>query len=130
LIEKKGVSKGSRKTSDKKVSSNSTEEVEHIIIDDSMEGGSYMIRAVRQEEEDEPGPHREIPTPVLESTPCERRGRIELRPLPVPKKEMWVQPESEKREEEEDRKSSNGKSSTSRRSPMSAVNGGSISVAG
>jgi len=102
LIEREEVSRGSRKTGDGKVSSDSTEEVEHIIIDDSVEGGSYTIRAVIQDEEDKPGPHGEIPTPVSESTPFEgheregREGRkANSRPLTAPKKQIWVRPEPE-----------------------------------
>jgi len=89
LIEREEVSRESRKTGDEKVSSDSTEEVEHIMIDDSVEGESYTIRGVIQEEGDEPDPHGEIPTPVSESTPYEgheREGRnANSRPLTAPK---------------------------------------------
>jgi len=45
--------------------------------------------------------------------------------MTVPKKKMWVQPESREVEtEEEDRKSSDEESPASRRSPMSIIGGG------
>jgi len=61
------VLRGSRKTGDGKVSSESTEETEQIIIDENNEE-SYTIRGVIQEDEDEPDPHGKVPTPVSEST--------------------------------------------------------------
>jgi len=60
-----------------------------------------------------------------------REGRkASFRPLTAPKKQMWVQPEPREgeTEEEEDRKSSSGESSESRRSPMSAVSSGRITL--
>jgi len=128
-IEIEETSRESRKVGDGKVSSESAEEIDRIVIEDSMEGESYMIRTVGQEEDDEPVPHRNVLTPVMESTPIEGRdkegGRIGFRPLTAPKEAMWVQPESDKKEpEEEDGKSSSGESSVSRRSPMSAVSSG------
>jgi len=134
LIEREGMSRESRKTGDGKVSSDSAEEVERIVIDDRMEGESYMIRTVGQEEGDEPAPLRDILTPVLESTPCEgheKEGRkAGFRPLTAPKKQMWVQPEPKEREteEEEDEKSSSGESSASKRSPLSMVKSGRLMV--
>jgi len=68
LIEKEEVLRGSRKTGDGKMSNESTEETEQIFIDYSNEE-SYIIRGVIQEDEDEPDPHGEVPTPVSESTP-------------------------------------------------------------
>jgi len=115
------------------VSRESAEEIERIVIEDSMEGESYMIRTVGQEEEDEPVPHRNLLTPVMESTPVEghdkERGKLGFRPLTAPKKKMWVQPVSdEKKPEEEDGKSSSGESSLTHRccsfSPLSAVSSG------
>jgi len=122
------VSRGSRKTSDGKVSSGSAEETERIMINDSNEE-SYTIQRVTQEDEDEPELHREIPTPVSESTPYDGHekwaGKMNSRPLTPPKKQMWVQPESRKTKTEgENRKSSDDESPASRRSPKSVISSG------
>jgi len=98
------------------------------MIDDSNEE-SYTIKRLTQEDEDEPDPHEEIPTPVSESTPYDGDekgvGKMNSRPLTALKKQMWVQPESREAEtEEEDRKSSDDESPASRRSPMSVVSSG------
>jgi len=58
LIERE-KSRENRKTGDGKVSSDSTEEVEQIVIDDSTEGESFIIRTMAQEERDKPA-HLEI----------------------------------------------------------------------
>jgi len=71
LIEREETERGSRKVGEGKVSSESTEEIERIVIEYSVEGKSYMIRTVGQEEEDEPVPHRNVLTPMMESTPVE-----------------------------------------------------------
>jgi len=122
------VSRESRKNGDGKVSSDSAEEIERIVIEDSMEGETYLIRTVVQDGEDERTPHRDVLTLVLESTPIEgrekERGKAGFRPLTAPKKKMWVQPESEGRDEGEEEKSSSGESSTGRRSPLSAISSG------
>jgi len=96
------ISRENRKTCDGKVSSDSAEEGERIVIDDSTEGESFMISTMRQEEGDEPAPLRNILTPILESTPCEgheREGgrKASFRPLTAPKKQMWVQPEEKEK---------------------------------
>jgi len=135
LIEREEVSRGSRKTGDEKVSSDSTEEVEHIMIDGSLEKESYTIRGVIQKEGDEPDPHREIPTPVSESRPYEgheKEGRkANSRPLTAPKKLMWVRPEPEEEDVEGDeRKSSSDESPESRRSPMSVISSGRVTGVG
>jgi len=62
LIEREEVSRESRKTGDGKVSSDSTEEVEHIMIDDSVEGESSTIREVIREEGDKRGGRRAGPS--------------------------------------------------------------------
>jgi len=55
------------------------------------------------------------------------RGKVSARPLTVPKKKMWVQPEPREVEtEEEDRKSSDDESPMGRRSPMSVIGGGRV----
>jgi len=105
------IERENRKTGDGKVSSDSAEEGKRIVIDDSTEGESFMVRTMQQEEGDEPAPLRDLLTPTLESTPCEgheREGRkASFRPI-APKKQLWVQPEPREgeTEEEEDRKSS------------------------
>jgi len=71
LIEREEVSRESRKKGDGKVSSDSAEEIERIVIEDSMEGEAYMIRTVLQEGKDEPTPHKDVLLPVMESTPIE-----------------------------------------------------------
>jgi len=127
------MARENRNTGDGKVSSDSTEEGERIVIDDSTEGESFMVRTMKQEEGEEPAPLRDILTPILESTPCEdheREGRkASFRPLTAPKKQLWVQPEPRERktEEEEDRKSTGGESEK-RKSPMSVVSSGRITV--
>jgi len=132
LIERE-MSRENRKTGDGKVSSDSAEEGERLVIDDSTEGERFMIRTMRHEEGDEPAPLRDILTPILESTPCEgheREGRkASFRPLTAPKKQMWVQPELKKgeTEEEEDRKSISGESEN-RKSPMSVISSGRLTV--
>jgi len=134
LIEKEEISRESRKVGDGKVSSESAEEIELIVIEDSMEGESYMIRTVGQDKGEEPVPRRDVLTPVMESTPMEGRnkekGKAGFRPLTAPKKKMWVQRESEERDEEEEEKSSSGKSSASRISPMSTVSSGRLRATG
>jgi len=74
LIEKEEMLMGSRKTGDGKVSSESIEETERIIIDDSNKE-SFTIREVTQEEGEEQEPYGEVPTPVLESTPYKGHGK-------------------------------------------------------
>jgi len=125
LIEEEEMSRGSRKTGDEKVSSESTEETERIIIDDSNEE-SYTIKGVTQEDQDEPDPHGEVPTPISESTPHVGyemgEGKVSTRPLTAPKKKMWVQPEPREVETgEEVSKSSDDESPVSRRSPTSVM---------
>jgi len=68
------VSRGSRKTGDGKVSSDSTEETERIMIDDSNKE-RYTIKRVTPEDEDELDPHGEVPTPVSEFTPYDRHEK-------------------------------------------------------
>jgi len=90
LIERVEVSSESRKKRDGKTSSDSAEEVEHIMIEDSVERETYMIRTMMQGGKDEPNPQRDVLTPVIESTPIEgrdkERGKIGFRPLTAPKK--------------------------------------------
>jgi len=62
LIEREETSRWSRKVGDGRVSSESTEEIERIVIEDNVEGESYMIRTVGQEKEDAPVPHRNVLT--------------------------------------------------------------------
>jgi len=53
------------------------------------------------------------------------QAKLGFKPLTAPKKKMWVQPVSDKKEpEEEDRKSSSSESSVGRRSPLSVVSSG------
>jgi len=133
VIEREENERGNRKVGDGKVSSESAEEIEKIVIEDSVEGESYMIRTVGQEEEDEPVPHRNVLTPVLKSTLMEghekERGKLTFRPLTAPKKKMWVAAEPteevpDRNEPDEDDKSSSGQSFASRRSPLSVVSSG------
>jgi len=60
------VSRNIRKGGDGKVSSESTEETEKIVIEDSVEEESFVIRTVGPEREDEdkdqPEPLGKIPT--------------------------------------------------------------------
>jgi len=127
MIEREEGSRESRKKGDGKMSSESVDETEHIVIEDSMEGEVYMVRSMIQDGEDEPNPPRDVVTPVMESTPVEGREKGKsytgFRPLTAPKKKMWVQPEAEVKEEEGE-KSSDEESSTSRRSPLSAISNG------
>jgi len=88
---------------DGRVSSESTEEIERIVIEDSADGKSYMVRTVGPEiwvnEGEEPVPLRDDQTPVMESTPVEGRDKekekVNLRPLIAPKKKLWVEPEKD-----------------------------------
>jgi len=95
LIEREETSRESRKWGGGggMVSNDSAEEIESIVIEDRVEGESYMIRTVRQEvgteEEDEPVPPRNVLTPVIEGREKER-GKLGFRPLTAPKKKMWV----------------------------------------
>jgi len=94
LIEREETSRESRKVGDRMVSNDSTEEIERIVIEDSVEGESYMIRAVGKEvwtgEGDEPVPLRNVLTPVVESTLVEghekERRKLGFRPLTALKK--------------------------------------------
>jgi len=128
LIEREELSRESRMKGDGKMSSDSAEEVERIVIENSMEGETYMIRTMMQEGDDEPIPQRDVLTPVMESTPVEgrekERCKAEFGSLTAPKRKMWVQPEAVAKEEEEGEKSSEEESSTSRRSPLSAISSG------
>jgi len=127
MIEREEGSRESRKKGDGKMSSESADEAEHIVIEDSMEGEVYMVSSMIQDGKGEPNPPRDVVMPVMESTPLEGRekgkGYTGFRPLTAPKKKMWVQPEAEVNEEEEE-KSSDEESSTSRRSPLSAISSG------
>jgi len=132
LIERMETSRESRKVGDGKVSSESAEEIERIVIEDSVEGENYLSRTVGQEEDDEPVPHRNVLTPVLESTPMEghekERGKLSFRPLTAPPKK-WVAAEStdevpDKYETDQYDKSSSGESSADRKSPLSVVSSG------
>jgi len=124
MIEREEGSRESRRKGDGKMSSESADETEHIVMEDSMEGEVCMVRSMIQDEEGEPNPPRDVVTPVMESTPVEgrekRKGYTGFRPLTAPKKKMWVQPETEVKEEEEE-KSSDEESSTSWRSTLSAI---------
>jgi len=133
LIEREEISRESRKVGEGKVSSKSTEEVERIVIEDSVEGESYMVRTLGTEicieEGEEPLPPRDVLTPVMESTPVEGRekgnGKLILRrPLTAPKKKLWVEPKStKKRPDEGESSSSESESSVSKRSNTSMVGG-------
>jgi len=127
MIERVECSRESRKKGDGKMSSESADETDHIVIEDSMEGEVYIVRSMVQDREDESNPPRDVVTPVMESTPMEGRengkGYTGFRPLTAPKKKMWVQPETEVTEKEEE-KSSDEESSASRRSPLSAISSG------
>jgi len=78
LIEQEKISREGKKGGDGKMSSESTEE-KRIVIEDSMEGDSYVVRTVAAErcvqEGEEPVPPGEVLTPVNESTPVEGRGK-------------------------------------------------------
>jgi len=129
LIERE-MTKENRRTGDGKVSSDSAEEVERILIDDSSEVESFMVRAAGRRD-DEPEPPRDILTPTLESTPCEGHEKKIRRPrqLTAPKKKLWVQTGTGKEEtkEEEDRRSNiESIESEVRRSPLSAVSSGRV----
>jgi len=77
-------------------------------------------------------PPRDILTPTLESTPYEGYEKEERKPrsLTAPKKKLWVQTEPREREteEEDDKKSSSGESEV-RRSPLSVISNGTITIA-
>jgi len=79
LIEREEILREGRKVGDGKVSSESTEEVKKIIIEDSVEEENYMVRAVGTEswvqEGEEPVPPRDVLTPVMDSTPLEGREK-------------------------------------------------------
>jgi len=78
LIEQK-MTRKDRKTGDGRVSSEKTDEIERIVIDDSAEVESFMVRAAGLRG-DEPEPPREILTPTLKSTPYEGHEREIRRP--------------------------------------------------
>jgi len=79
LIEREEISREGRKVGDRKVSSESTEEVVKILLEDSVDEENYMVRAVATEswgqEDEEPAPARDILTPVMGSTPVENRDK-------------------------------------------------------
>jgi len=125
LIEREEISREGRKVGDGKVSSESTEEVEKIIVEDSVCEENYMVRAVGTEswaqEDEEPAPARDVMTPVMGSIPVKNRDKgegdywshnLKLKPLIAPKKK-WVEPE---RTDERDNISSENESSSSQRS--------------
>jgi len=122
LIEREETLKERRKVGDGKVSSESTKEVERIIIEYSVEGESYMVRTVgterRVEEGEEPVPPRDVIMPIVESIPVEGRGKgkgnLKLRPLIAPNFFLWVEPE--KKPDKRESSSSGSESSTSKRS--------------
>jgi len=107
LTEREEISREGRKVGYRKVSSESAEEVEKILIEDSVEKEHYMMRSVGtkswvQEGEEETVPSRDVLKPVMESTPVERREKgkaeywshnLKLRPLIAPKKK-WVEPKN------------------------------------
>jgi len=126
LIGKEEIFRNSRKLGDGKMSSESAEEIEKIIIEDSIEEDSFMVRTVGleggSEEVDQPEPLGEVSTPpISESTPSDgrsmRREEGKIRPQYVAKKKLWVEPD---RTIEEGREtSSDGESVTSRHSTVS-----------
>jgi len=127
LIEQERDKQG-RRTGDGKVSSESAEEVERIIIDDSSEVESFMVRAAGHGEDELEVPG-DIPTPTRESTPYSGHEKDIKKPRQViaPKKKLWVQTETgeDVTEEEEDRKSSiDSSESEVKRSPLSAASSG------
>jgi len=126
MIEREEESRESKKRGDGKMSSESADETEHIVIEDSMEGEAYMVRTMMQDGGDEPNPQRDVLTPAMESTRVEGRekgrGNTGIRPLTAPKKKMWVKPKTEVKEEEE--KKSSDEESFCRRSPLSAISSG------
>jgi len=78
LIERRYREKSER-GGDGKVSSESTEETERIVIEDSVDGESFMVRTVMPERGDEEGeqpvpPGEVLTPPVNESTPIGERG--------------------------------------------------------
>jgi len=130
LIETEEISRGGRKGGDRKVSSESTDETERIVIEDSVGKESFMIRTVGLEGGDEEGeqpvpPGKVLTPPVNESTPMARNeiwaDDLKLRPLYVAKKQLWVN--SKKRTDEECSSSSDSESSTSRQSATSRRSG-------
>jgi len=126
LIGREETYRNSSKLGDGKISSESAEEIEKIVIEDSIEGDSFMIRTVGEEgcceETDQPEPRGEVLTPpISESTPSDgrviRREEGNFRPQYVAKKKLWVEPD---RTIEEGREtSSDGESVTSRHSTVS-----------
>jgi len=126
LIEREQIYRDSRKGEDGKISSESAEVVEKIIIVDSSDGDSFMVRTVGlrgcSEDMDQPEPLGEISTPpVDESTPCDerimRREEGKARPQYVGKKKLWVEPNRTIKEGRNT--SSDVESVTSRQSTMS-----------
>jgi len=101
LIENEEVSRNTRKGGDGKVCCESTEETEKIVIEDSVEEKSFVIRTVELEtgggDQEQPEPPGEITTPpLIESTPVIRisigRGIREEkdRSRPLSQKKLWV----------------------------------------
>jgi len=131
LIEREEISRKGRKVRDGKVSSESMDETEKIVIEqDSVGEESFMIGTVGLEVGDEEGekpvpPGEVLTPPVNESTP--RAGNeiwaddLKVRPLYVAKKQLWVN--SKKRTDEEGSSSSDSESSTSRQSATSRKSG-------
>jgi len=126
LIGREENYRNNRKLGDGKVSSESAEEIDKIIIEDSVEGDSCMIRAIggegSAEETDQPESRGEVLTPpISESTPSDgrvmRREEGKGRPQHVAKKKLWVEPDRTIEEGREE--SSDGESVTSRHSTVS-----------
>jgi len=126
LIEREGILRENRKAGDGKMSSGSVEEIDKIIIEDSVGEDSFMVRTVGLEgcceEIDQTEHMREVSTPpVSESTPNDerimRRGAGNSKPQYVAKKKLWVEPDRTIEEEKEN--SSDGESITSRHSTVS-----------
>jgi len=128
------MSRSSRKGGDGKVSSESTEETEKIVIEDSAEEESFVIGTVitdkKEGDEEQPEHPGEISTPPLsESTPVihqpmekgEREEKDRSRPLYVAKKKLRVEPE--KTPDEDENNSSDGESLASRWSVASRRSG-------
>jgi len=130
LIEREDISREGRKVGDGKVSSESTDETERIVIENSVGEESFMVRTVGlevgHEEGEQPVPPGEVLTPpVNESTPMAgnkiRADDLKVRPLYVAKKQLWVN--SKKRTDEEGSSCSDSESSTSRQSATSRKSG-------